>query len=154
MFTYSSLSRVQAYLKGNRDGVKVVTDCSTCGYSQKLSQAIFLIGSRSKETPCYHVQNQISCHSLFCKPPQNQLVLVYLCLFSTLLILSRTHNTLFDGFTFLNNSKLMLNEVILNMSTANKALYTQKYLQFVYYRNLWIISLNNLKIEEAVFDHL
>ena len=41
VYWYSSLSRVYAYLKGNGDGVKVVTDCSACGYSPEGLKSFF-----------------------------------------------------------------------------------------------------------------
>ena len=52
------------------------------------------------EASCYHVQNQISCQLLLYKPLQNQLVYVYLCFFSTSLILFLTLNALSDGLIF------------------------------------------------------
>ena len=56
----------------------------------------FLVGSRSEKAPCYHVQNQISFQSPFCKPLQNQLVLIYN--FSDIFPLHLMHSSMVCSF--------------------------------------------------------
>ena len=74
----------------------------------------FLVGSGSEKAPCYYVQNQISCQSPFCKPAESTssclLVLIYN--FSDIFPLHLMHSS--NVWSFLNNSKLMPNEIILN----------------------------------------